>query len=522
MSDTPKVLEALKGAGIETRGDFFNLDKDMRQELDGELKNGGVNLGDRAKIKKAEDTGVTIKQGNGEVTVLNLKPGQAMQTVGSLVRVFLGLGWSDKGKPVDVDASCIGFNTGNPQEKIFFGNLGNATKSLKHSGDVLNGNKNPKGKDIPDMERIYVWLPNIPANIDCLVFVAQVYTSGADFASLSSAYIRMVNADTNQELGRLTLAGTGLKGNGIVFAKVYRCGGPKAPWHFHCLGMPLNVPGASTVDAIVPHLQESGCAFSPPGAQVASPGAPGAGGGAAPAAKPASGGAVPPAKDDKKKSQTPTGVYVAGALAVATVGGIAAATAIFMNPDIGPEGFSPALFENGVDFGSLVPNEDTITGIGEGIADGAGAAYEWAEGVTESVDFGAIGDTMGDAAGTVGEGLGSAAEYVGDGMGEVMNSDAMVAVGDGLGDAGEAVGGAAGDAFGAMGDAAPGAMDAMGGAAGDVGDFAGEAGGAMAEGAGAAVGAVGDAAPGMFEGIGEAAGAIGEAVGGLLSMFGSD
>jgi len=503
VRDVAKAAEALKGAGIETRSDFFNLDKDMRQELDEELKKGGVNLGDRGKIKKAENVAVSVKQGNGEVSVLNLQPGQAMQTVESLVRVFLGLGWADKSssKTVDVDASCIGFSKGEPQETIFFGNLGNATKSLKHTGDILVGTA--KGKAIADMERIYVWLPNVPANIDCLVFVANVYTSEADFSDLESAYIRMGNADTNQELARLSLSGAGMKGNGLVFAKVYRCG-PKGPWHFHTLGMPLHLPGSSSVEEMIPQLKESGCAFSPPGAIADAPGK------AAPAA--------PLDAAAKKKSQTPTGVYVAGALGVATVAGVAAATAIFMTTDLNADMFSPSIFENGVDFANLVPNGDAITGIGEGIADGAEGAFEWASGVTESVDFGAIGDGIGGAVGDAGGAISGVA-------GDIMGSDAMGAVGDGLGSAGEAIGGAAGDvmgsdAMGAVGDGLGSAGEAIGGAAGDV--MGSDAMGAVAEGLGSAGGAIGGVAEGAGGAISSMAGSIDissvvDTIGGLIS-----
>eukprot|EP00971_Amphidinium_carterae_P184818 3668999-Amphidinium_carterae.1 len=40
----------------------------LRGELDEELKAKGVSLGDRAKLKAAEDVAIPVKQGNGEVT----------------------------------------------------------------------------------------------------------------------------------------------------------------------------------------------------------------------------------------------------------------------------------------------------------------------------------------------------------------------------------------------------------------------------------------------------------------------
>jgi stress response protein SCP2 len=49
------------------------------------------------------------------------------------------------------------------------------------------------------MERIYMWLSKMDSSVDMLVMVANVYTQGCDFSALSSAYVRVANADTNQE-----------------------------------------------------------------------------------------------------------------------------------------------------------------------------------------------------------------------------------------------------------------------------------------------------------------------------------
>ena len=54
--------------------------------------------------------------------------------------------------------------------------------------------------ELEDLERIYVDLENIDYNIDCLAFEGNIYTQGVTFDNFSSAYIRLVNADTNQSL----------------------------------------------------------------------------------------------------------------------------------------------------------------------------------------------------------------------------------------------------------------------------------------------------------------------------------
>jgi len=527
VSEVPKAEGAMKKNGIHTRGDFFVLDKEYRQELDGELKNEGVTIGDRAKIKGAQNVGAPVKQGNGEVTVVQLKPGQAMQTAKSLERVYLGCGWKNKNRPVDVDCSVVGFNSGNSKETVYFGSLKNKNKSLAHSGDILSGSD--AGKAIADLERIYVWLTSIPAEIDTLVLVVNVFTAGVSFADLDSAYIRMTNADTNQEMARMTLSGSGLKGNALIFCKLYRTGGPKDPWHFQTLGLPLEVPGMTSIEGMMPKIKDSGCAYPPPGAIKAQPGAP---------PPPAAPGTVGPdgkklqTPEAKKKSQTPTGVYVAGALAVATVAGVAAATAIFMSDDPpNAEMFNPANFEAGVDFADLVPTEDDIVGIGEGIADAAEGAFEWAEGVMENVDFDAIGENIGDAVGAVGEFGGDVIGQAGDLAGDVFTDENLAAAGDFAGDAAGAVGDFAGDAADMAGDlggdaldAAPGALDAAGDYAGDAMEYGGDAFGAAADAAPGAFDAAQDAAGGIADAAGGIdVGGIGEAVGGLFGgLFGGD
>mmetsp|Transcript_54464 Transcript_54464/g.127180 ORF Transcript_54464/g.127180 Transcript_54464/m.127180 type:complete len:559 (+) Transcript_54464:68-1744(+) len=483
VQDIPATISALQQAGICSRSDFFKLDKALRGELDEELKAKGVSLGDRAKLKAAEDVAIPVKQGNGEVQVLMLQPGQAMQAAKSLERVFLGIGWTNKvqDETIDVDASCLAFARGHVVETVSFTKLRNNDQSIVHTGDVLLGAD--KDAKLVDMERIYVWLPKVQSNVDCLAFTANIYTSGADFAQLADAYVRLVNADTNQELARMQLAGAGLKGNALVFSKLYKVGAD-GPWHFHTLGMPATVPGCATVKDLVPTLQSSGCAFPPPAAKPQAPSTPSSPQGTAEVEAPA-------------KQQTPTGLYVCGALAVASVAGVAAATAVFMTTDLEPSMLVPDLFENGVDFGSLMPNTDGLEGIGDGIASGAEGAYDWAAGVTEGVDFDGIGDTLGDAVGTVGDALGDVGAAIGDAAPGALASVGE-AVGDVAGTIGDVAPGILSDVGGGMGDA----VEAVGGVAGDMGEVVGSVGGDALQ---AALGA----APAILDGIGGVLGGLG-------------
>merc|ERR550514_175303 len=198
---------------------------------------------------------VTVVQGGANVTVIMLQPTQAIQVASKLERVFLGIGWRGKtdgsggSKMVDVDASVVALSHGSPVDTISFKKLKNAGKSICHTGDVLVG-AGKESAELLDMERIYVWLSKVDATTDCLVFVANIYTAGIDFSQLNEAYVRMVNADTNQELGRMALSDKSLSGNALAFCKLYRH--QQGTWQLMGLGLPQSLSGTSKVEDMIP------------------------------------------------------------------------------------------------------------------------------------------------------------------------------------------------------------------------------------------------------------------------------
>merc|ERR550514_2034250 len=477
---------------------------------------------------------VTVVQGGANVTVIMLQPTQAIQVASKLERVFLGIGWRGKtdgsggSKMVDVDASVVALSQGSPVDTISFKKLKNAGKSICHTGDVLVG----AGKEsaaVTDMERIYVWLSKVDATTDCLVFVANIYTAGIDFSQLDEAYVRMVNADTNQELGRMALSGdNSLNGNALAFCKLYRH--QQGTWQLMGLGLPQSLPGTSKVEDMIPFLQQSGCAYTPQ--PVVFPQG---------AVTPVQPTPPPPAADGKKKKpQKPTKVMPCPGLAVASAAGIAAATAIFLAPNLDASMMESSIFECEVDFGELeLPSDlDLDLGGATELLDGAdfGAVFGWAEGMVDGIDLGGAGDAIAGAAANVGEAIGNVdLGEAGDAIGGAA-ANAGEAIGNvDLGGAGDAVSGAAAHAGEAIGNvdvsgAAAGAGDAIGGAVGSTGEAIGNAdvGGMV----GQAVGMVGNAAESLGGALSGAAGsvkdvvgnidlgAVGEAAGGVMEHVG--
>mmetsp|Transcript_13701 Transcript_13701/g.27162 ORF Transcript_13701/g.27162 Transcript_13701/m.27162 type:complete len:577 (-) Transcript_13701:255-1985(-) len=286
-----------------------------------------------------------------------------------LKRVFLGLGWAGgPGKSIDVDCCCAPFSKGVnvSSENVWFGNLrstddGGGYCSTKHSGDVLTGQavKGGKGEEqqLEDLERIYVDLENTPESVDCFAFEGNVYTQGLDFSHLDSAYIRLVNADTNQELARCSL------GNGqntasmtservLLFAKMYR---GKDRWVLHpvCEGRPEELrktakEGQRMPEFLVPtdRAQADNDGFRDAPASISNVPMPqvmeGRGG------NDETGGA------SKKGGGVPKAAYLVGGIALGTVVGVAAAAALFGPGNLSVEGMGSEVFGAGVDFGHLV------------------------------------------------------------------------------------------------------------------------------------------------------------------------
>merc|ERR1711871_1735029 len=208
-------------------------------------------------------------------------------------------------------------------------------------------------------ERIYVDLENLPEDIDCLAFEGNVYTSGLTFSSLDSAYIRLVNAETNQEmlrcaLDRSTSLGAHLMSSRIMLlCKIFRA---KDRWVLHADISPREQE-LRHISGRMPEMMYTADAPSGPAPVAAEvmereitsvdmvqmdAGADLSGG------KP------------KSVGQKPSRSYLLPGLAVASAAGAAAALAIFAHKsdnnqvsDFSIGDFDSNLFEGGVDFGNL-------------------------------------------------------------------------------------------------------------------------------------------------------------------------
>ncbi|MDE5753048.1 MAG: TerD family protein [Oscillospiraceae bacterium] len=184
---------------------------------------------------------------------VNLQKGQKVELRklggSTLRRVIVGLGWDEapakktglfgslfggqKQSPIDCDASafvCVNGKLNSNKDIVYFGHLIHASHAIEHMGDNLTG----AGEG--DDEQIAVNLEAVPANYDRIVFVVNIYQAQErkqHFGMIGNAFIRICDADTNQELCRYSLSDDYQGMTAMIFGEIYRHNGE---WKFSAIG----------------------------------------------------------------------------------------------------------------------------------------------------------------------------------------------------------------------------------------------------------------------------------------------
>ncbi len=171
---------------------------------------------------------------------VSLKKGENVslsKTDPTLKNVLIGLGWDARasdGADFDLDASLfmVGENgkvTGDDWF-IFYNQLHSPCGSVEHTGD------NRTGAGEGDDEAIKVALEKVPANIYSLVIAVTIHDAEArrqNFGMVRDAFVRLVNADSDQEVLRFDLSEDYSTETAMVFGEIYRRGGE---WKFRAVG----------------------------------------------------------------------------------------------------------------------------------------------------------------------------------------------------------------------------------------------------------------------------------------------
>lgn len=181
---------------------------------------------------------------------INLVKGQKIDLTkgnANLTQVVVGLGWDPavietKGffgtkktqVNIDCDASALLLNEQGKLVKegnlVCFHNLVSACGSVRHTGDNVTGDGDG------DDEQIIVDLTRVPADVHRVLVVVNIYQAEQrkqDFGMIQSAFIRVVNSSSNQELVRFNLTDNYKGMTALITGEIYRHNGD---WKFQAIG----------------------------------------------------------------------------------------------------------------------------------------------------------------------------------------------------------------------------------------------------------------------------------------------
>ena len=174
---------------------------------------------------------------------VNLSKGQRIsleKVAPGLSEVFVGLGWdtniTDSGDDFDIDASVfiLGSNEKllSDNHFIFYNNLASpdANKSVEHLGD------NRTGAGEGDDEVIKVNLKQVPPDVNKIVMTVTIHEAEErkqNFGQLQNAFVRVVNAENQNEVVRYDLSEDYSIETALIMAELYRKDGE---WRVNAVG----------------------------------------------------------------------------------------------------------------------------------------------------------------------------------------------------------------------------------------------------------------------------------------------
>lgn len=176
---------------------------------------------------------------SGQISILHKGEEVILNKIDSgLRRVFVGVGWDapneNDGFPVDIDVSAFLLkNDGRVRRDtdfIFYNNLESDEKTIKHRGDNISGEGDG------DDEVVEIDLDAVPYDAEKIAFVVTIHNAEErqqTFGLVKSAFIRIVNLETNVELAHYDLSEDASEDNGIIFGELVR---DIDGWKFKAIG----------------------------------------------------------------------------------------------------------------------------------------------------------------------------------------------------------------------------------------------------------------------------------------------
>ena len=171
---------------------------------------------------------------------INLQKGQRIDV--KLMRVSVGLGWDPAlgtNDDFDLDASAFMLtrNKKVPTDEcfVFYNNQRSPDGAVESSGDDLTG-----GSSDGDDETITVDLTKVDSRIEEIIFVVTIHEAASrhqNFGQVHNSFIRIYNADTNEEIAKYELEEDFSIETAVEFGRLYKKG---SEWKFEALGIGYN------------------------------------------------------------------------------------------------------------------------------------------------------------------------------------------------------------------------------------------------------------------------------------------
>jgi len=174
---------------------------------------------------------------------INLSKGQRIsleKASPGLKQIFIGLGWdtnvTDTGGDFDIDASLFLIDASekiiSDQHFIFYNNptSPDPEKSIQQRGD------NRTGAGEGDDEIIDVNLKTVPTDIDKVIIAVTIHEADKrqqNFGQVSNAFVRIVNAENEEEVIRYDLTEDFSIETALIMAELYRKDGE---WRMNAVG----------------------------------------------------------------------------------------------------------------------------------------------------------------------------------------------------------------------------------------------------------------------------------------------
>lgn len=154
----------------------------------------------------------------------------------STEKLMVGLGWKTNSDTENFDLDAFAFlltkdnNIRDKKDFVYYNNLTDSSGALKHSGDNVSGGEG-------DSEQISVQLDKLPEETGHITFVVTIdkaLEKQITFGKVQDAYIRVCDANSNEEIARYNLGQEFFTATSVVVGDLVK---KEDGWYFDAVGV---------------------------------------------------------------------------------------------------------------------------------------------------------------------------------------------------------------------------------------------------------------------------------------------